>query len=163
VDGVVRDIVSSRRLGLSVEVTANESGSVLRTRILARIEASPRRPVLRVSREIGEYLDGVRRSFSDQESIRRRISGVSGEFNRAVLLKTLQIPYGQTVTYSGLAASLGSRAYRAVGNALARNPIPILVPCHRVVAKRGIGGFGAGPDVKAKLLSLEGVTSLPAA
>ncbi len=82
-------------------------------------------------------------------------------FERAVLKATCQIPKGHVTTYSTLAALIGRpRAARAVGNALAKNPIPLFIPCHRVIGKEGIGGFSSGLDVKVKLLQLEGV-SLP--
>ncbi len=88
------------------------------------------------------------------------LGGVS-PFERAVLKATRQIPRGHVTTYSALAARIGKPyAARAVGNALAKNPIPLFIPCHRVVGKEGIGGFSCGVDVKAKLLQLEGV-SLP--
>ncbi len=82
-------------------------------------------------------------------------------FERAVLKATRQIPKGRVLTYSALAAQIGRpRAARAVGNALAKNPIPLFIPCHRVVGKEGIGGFSSGLDVKAKLLQLEGISLL---
>jgi methylated-DNA-[protein]-cysteine S-methyltransferase len=68
------------------------------------------------------------------------------------------IPYGEVCSYSQVAAECGSlRACRAVGSALNRNPTPILVPCHRVVGKNGLGGFKAGMRWKKRLLELEGV------
>jgi methylated-DNA-[protein]-cysteine S-methyltransferase len=67
----------------------------------------------------------------------------------------MEIPYGQTISYSGLAESMSSRAWRAVGHAMSINPIPILVPCHRVVGKHGLGGFGGHVWLKRKLLELE--------
>ncbi len=154
-DDFIREIVASPKLGLAVEVTVDKFGEPQRISLLGEVEKAVGRPALRVSMEILEYLDGRRRSFSGRESIERRIKRVDGSFYRSVLLRALEIPYGETLTYSELATSLGSRAFRAVGNALARNPLPILVPCHRVVAKNGIGGFSAGQGVKAKLLSLE--------
>ncbi len=71
-----------------------------------------------------------------------------------------RIPYGQVRTYGGIARVLRkSRAARAVGQACGRNPLPLLVPCHRVVAAdRRLGGFSGGLDVKRKLLDMEGVT-----
>ena len=68
----------------------------------------------------------------------------------------LAIPYGQTVSYAALAARIGGSA-RAIGGANSRNPIPIIVPCHRVVASAGLGGYsgGAGPETKSWLLALE--------
>jgi methylated-DNA-[protein]-cysteine S-methyltransferase len=77
-------------------------------------------------------------------------------FERAVLQSVRAIPRGSTATYSGLAARLGKpKAGRAVGNALHHNPVPLFVPCHRVVAASGIGGFSWGVDIKRKLLLLE--------
>ena len=78
-------------------------------------------------------------------------------FERAVLQSVRAIPRGSTATYSGLAAQLGKpKAARAVGNALHHNPVPLFVPCHRVVAASGLGGFSWGVDLKRKLLLLEG-------
>lgn len=83
-----------------------------------------------------------------------------GEFRRRVLRLCRTIPYGRTLTYGALAARVGApRAARAVGQALATNPVPILIPCHRVVASDGrLGGFTApgGPAMKRRLLELEG-------
>jgi O-6-methylguanine DNA methyltransferase len=81
-------------------------------------------------------------------------------FERATLQYARQIPRGSVVTYSELAAKLGNpRAARAVGNALHRNPVPLFVPCHRVVGVSGLGGFAWGLEIKQKLLQLEGVHS----
>ena len=81
-------------------------------------------------------------------------------FEHAVLMKTLEIPRGEVRTYSWVAREIGHpRAVRAVGTALANNPIPLLIPCHRVVRSDGlIGNYGAGgPKNKRALLSMEGV------
>jgi methylated-DNA-[protein]-cysteine S-methyltransferase len=79
-------------------------------------------------------------------------------FQRAVWLATREIPYGQTRSYGWLAARAGRpRAARAVGQAMAANPWPIIVPCHRVVASNGrLAGYGGGLDVKERLLRMEG-------
>ena len=87
------------------------------------------------------------------------ISGLT-PFQRLVLKKTLEIPAGEVRSYQWVAKEIGARrAVRAVGTALARNPLPILIPCHRVVRTDGrIGHYSAGgPGVKAKLLAFEGV------
>ncbi|MGH7817699.1 MAG: methylated-DNA--[protein]-cysteine S-methyltransferase, partial [Candidatus Binatia bacterium] len=78
-------------------------------------------------------------------------------FTQAVLKQTLRIPYGQVRTYKWLAARLGKpKAARAVGNALARNPLPIIIPCHRVVRGDGsIGRFALGSEWKKRLSELE--------
>jgi methylated-DNA-[protein]-cysteine S-methyltransferase len=78
-------------------------------------------------------------------------------FTQAVLKVTANIPYGEVRSYEWVARQLGKpKAARAVGNALARNPIPIIIPCHRIVRTDGtIGVFALGPEWKKKLLSLE--------
>ncbi len=78
-------------------------------------------------------------------------------FQRKVMERARHIPWGQTLTYGALAEQAGfPRAARAVGSVMARNPFPLLVPCHRVVAANGgLGGYSAGLDLKRKLLSLE--------
>lgn len=78
-------------------------------------------------------------------------------FDRKVWAATSRIPYGQTRPYSWVAKEVGSpRAYRAVGAALAKNPIPIVIPCHRVLRKDGsLGGYGGGLDMKQRLLEME--------
>ena len=86
------------------------------------------------------------------------LSGV-GNFERAVLLKTLEIPRGEVRTYAWVAKEIGTpRAVRAVGGALAANPVPIVIPCHRVVRSDGrIGEYGCGgPDAKRRILAAEG-------
>jgi methylated-DNA-[protein]-cysteine S-methyltransferase len=83
---------------------------------------------------------------------------LSRGFRRRVLRETARVPYGRTATYAQLAARAGSaRAYRAAGSALGSNPIPIVVPCHRVLRSGGdLGGYGGGLDMKESLLKLEG-------
>lgn len=108
-----------------------------------------------VAREVDEYFAGRRRRFSTPVDL----SGVS-PFRRRVL-ETLHrdVGFGETVTYGELAAMAGRPgAARAVGTAMATNPVPIVVPCHRVVAAGdAIGGYGGGLDMKRALLALEGV------
>ncbi|MGB9758078.1 MAG: methylated-DNA--[protein]-cysteine S-methyltransferase [Candidatus Bipolaricaulaceae bacterium] len=100
--------------------------------------------------ELDEYFRGERARFTVPMKL------VGPPFYRLVWEELLCIPYGETLTYGDLAKRLGRpRAARAVGLALARNPLPIIVPCHRVVGKNGLGGFGPGRAWKEKLLSLE--------
>jgi len=79
------------------------------------------------------------------------------EFQRRVWQALAKIPYGATISYGELAVQIGNpKACRAVGMANARNPIPIVIPCHRVIGKNGtLTGFGGGLDIKEKLLALE--------
>lgn len=78
------------------------------------------------------------------------------EFTIRVLKRVKEIPYGETTTYCKLAEELKTSP-RAIGQALKRNPIAIIIPCHRVVAKHGLGGYSAGIEIKKALLRLEGV------
>ena len=78
------------------------------------------------------------------------------DFVRGVLERVRLIPYGTTVTYGELARTLGTKGFRAVGRALSLNPVPVIIPCHRVVSTRGLGGFSAGLRWKRFLLELEG-------
>jgi len=79
------------------------------------------------------------------------------EFDKKVWLALKDIPYGETRTYKWLAEKIGKpTAFRAVGQALSRNPIPILLPCHRVIESDGsIGGYSSGIDIKRRLLEIE--------
>ena len=83
-----------------------------------------------------------------------------GEFEKSVLIEAMKIPYGSITSYGELAAIAGSPgAARAVGNAMRKNPLLIIVPCHRVLySSGGIGGYSAGLNLKRKLLALEGVS-----
>jgi methylated-DNA-[protein]-cysteine S-methyltransferase len=79
-------------------------------------------------------------------------------FHRNVYQAVQKIPKGKVSTYKAVAEKIGTRAYRAVGQALGRNPVPLLVPCHRVVGSdRGLTGFGGGIELKRKILEAEGV------
>ena len=106
-----------------------------------------------VRRELEEYFERRRTAFDLPLDWR-----LSRGFRRDVLTTLARVPYGETVTYSQLAERAGSpRAHRAAGSACGSNPIPIVVPCHRVVRTGGaIGGYGGGPEVKEYLLGLEG-------
>lgn len=104
--------------------------------------------------ELREYFAGQRTDFD----LPVDLSGVS-PFTRQVLLATRQIPCGTVVSYADIARRIGKpAAARAVGNALGRNPLAIVIPCHRVVASDGgIGGYSGGLDIKRRLLALEGI------
>ncbi len=106
-----------------------------------------------VRQQIEEYFVHKRREF--ELEIDERL--IHSEFQKKVLFLLQEIPYGHFVTYGELARRIGSpKASRAVGMALARNPLPIVLPCHRVVAGKGrLGGFSAGIELKLKLLELE--------
>jgi methylated-DNA-[protein]-cysteine S-methyltransferase len=110
-------------------------------------------PLEGVRRELEEYFEGRRRSFASPLDW----SLIAG-FHRRVLRVTSGIPFGGVQSYAEVAADAGSpRASRAAGNALGANPIPILIPCHRVLRTGGsLGGYGGGIERKRWLLELEG-------
>ncbi|MBD3894800.1 methylated-DNA--[protein]-cysteine S-methyltransferase [Halomonas sp. ML-15] len=96
------------------------------------------------------YLDGRRRSFSLE------LAPQGSDFQRQVWAALLRIPYGETRTYGELARRLGREgAARAIGAANGANPLPLLIPCHRVVAADGLGSYSGGEALKARLLALE--------
>lgn len=119
----------------------------------ARLEGVERACELtnRASSQVLEYLAGKRRSFD------LPLAAKGTEFQHAVWNEMLNIPYGETRTYGQIAAALGKpKALQAVGQACGRNPIPIIVPCHRVVAAGGkLGGYAYGPGIKQFLLNVE--------
>jgi methylated-DNA-[protein]-cysteine S-methyltransferase len=113
-----------------------------------------RAPLDPVRRELDEYFAGRRRAFELQLDLR------VAPFHEAVLHELARVPYGQLDTYGGLAAKVGRpRAARAVGTVMNRNPIPIVLPCHRIVGANGsLTGYAGGLHVKRALLELEGAT-----
>ena len=128
----------------------------LAERISPRLLEAPAR-LDPVRRELDEYFAGRRREFDLPLDWQ-----LTGGFTRKVLRETARIPFGETRSYMQMAASAGSpRAHRAAGSALGANPIPIVVPCHRVLRSGGgLGGYGGGLEVKRELLRLEGVLEL---
>ena len=112
-------------------------------------------PVLKeTASQLDEYFAGERSDFD----VRMELDGT--DFQREVWTELTRIPYGETISYGELARRVGRPgAPRAVGQANGRNPIPVIVPCHRVLASNGIGGYGGGLKVKRQLLAVEGVTA----
>jgi methylated-DNA-[protein]-cysteine S-methyltransferase len=111
------------------------------------------RPIEQMRRELDEYFEGRRTEFDLPLDVSR-----VPEFQRVVLHELALVPYGEVTTYGALAARVGKpRAARAVGGAMNRNPIPIVLPCHRVIGASGsLTGYGGGLDRKRALLKLEG-------
>ena len=106
-------------------------------------------------RQLEEYFEGEREDFE----LPTDLTGVPS-FQTDVLVELGRVPYGTVTTYGQLARTIGKpRAARAVGGALNRNPVPIVLPCHRVVGSTGsLVGYGGGLDRKRALLELEGLT-----
>ena len=124
----------------------------LAARISPRVLEAPAR-LDEVRRELDRYFEGNLQNF-DLPLDWQLTKG----FRRRVLRQTARIPYGKTLSYKQVAAKAGNeRAVRAAGSALGSNPIPIVVPCHRVLRTGGaLGGYGGGLEVKEQLLRLEG-------
>ncbi len=143
--GLVRLDYPDRDVDLSLQELASE----VSPRILEAPKATED-----VRRELDEYFERKRRDFT----IPVDMSPLHG-FRRKVLEQTARIPYGRVSTYAEVAAAAGSpRGMRAAGNALGSNPVPIVVPCHRVLRSGGgLGGYTGGVDRKVTLLTLEGV------
>jgi methylated-DNA-[protein]-cysteine S-methyltransferase len=124
----------------------------LARRISTRVLHARRDSLTSARHQLDEYFDGERHSFDVALDWR-----LTAGFRRAVLHATARIPYGQTASYRQVATEAGSpAAVRAAGTALATNPLPILVPCHRVLRSGGaLGAYRGGPEAKAQLLALE--------
>lgn len=114
-------------------------------------QASPRGPVAEAMRQLREYFAGRRSAFD------LPLAPEGTAFQRAVWRGLQEIPYGTTISYGELARRVGNpKASRAVGSANGANPLPIVIPCHRVIAGDGtLGGFGGGLSTKESLLALE--------
>ena len=103
--------------------------------------------------QVRDYLDGKRATFD----VKLDLSWLT-PFRREVMLETQRVPRGEVATYRDIAVRVGRpNAYRAVGNTMRTNPLPIVVPCHRIVGSDGsLTGFGGGLPMKRQLLAIEG-------
>ena len=137
----VGDITVTENEGYITGLTLDKScsGKCLRTALLDLCE-----------RQLWEYFRGERRNFE----LPLHMEGTA--FQQKVWQAILDIPYGKTITYAELAKRIGSPdGARAAGSACGANPIAIIVPCHRVLGKNGLGGYAYGADAKKTLLKIE--------
>ena len=149
-------IAASPRGVLSVRLPTEELDPFLvrlAERVSPRIVEAPA-TLETARRELEEYFSGRRETFD----LPLDWQLVPGGFYRKVLRATSRLPFGITATYGEIAARAGNvRAHRAAGTALGSNPIPIVIPCHRIVRSGGDpGNYGGGPELKKWLLRLEG-------
>ena len=101
-------------------------------------------------KELEKYFKGELKNFTTKLNIQ------GTEFQKSVYKNLLKIPYGKTVTYGELAKMINKpKAFRAAGSANAKNKIPVIIPCHRVVASNGLGGYSGGEGLKTKIWLLE--------
>jgi len=146
--------------GFSLGITSSE-GAIVAIDLLPRERtgAEPAGPRHRdFERQLSEYLEGRRRVFE----LPLHLEG--SEFQKEVWEAVFQIPYGQTASYGEIAHLIGKpKASRAVGAANGANPIPIVIPCHRVIGSDGsLTGYGGGLALKSRFLALEGILPVPA-
>jgi methylated-DNA-[protein]-cysteine S-methyltransferase len=134
------------RISYTVDGTDEQLARVFGLRVL-------RTPLDDVRRELDEYFEGRRQDFDLPLDLR------VAPFHEDVLHELARVPFGHTETYGALAAKVGRpKAARAVGTVMNRNPIPIVLPCHRIVGSNGsLTGYAGGLHVKRALLELEGV------
>lgn len=135
-----------------IEFPPHDTLERLSRQVGSRLLRVPRR-LGAVKRQLGEYFEGRRTAFDIQVDV-----AFLPSFQQLVLRELARVPYGELTTYGALAGSIGKpRAARAVGGALNRNPVPIILPCHRVVGSTGsLVGYAGGLERKQALLTLEG-------
>lgn len=147
----MKDYTYSKYLSMYI-VVETEDGAI------KSLEMTPEKPAFKrvgsdVIRALEAYFETGTQDYSEYKLA---LDGMTA-FQRSVLKAISKIPAGETMTYGEVAKVAGRPgAARAVGNVMACNPIPLILPCHRVVASNGLGGFAGGLDVKRKLLKLEG-------
>ncbi len=106
--------------------------------------------LLKAKSELNEYFSGTLEKFSIPFEAR------GTEFQKKVWIELQKIPYGKSLSYGELASKVGGKNYaRAVGSAVGKNPLAIIIPCHRILAANGIGGFSGGINIKNKLMEIE--------
>lgn len=150
-----RVLVAVTEAGL-VRVSFRQTEAAFAADLRRRLDLEPMRSTARTAtivRQLRAYFAGDRRRFDVAVDLARVTP-----FQRRVLLATAEVPPGRVVSYGDIARRIGRPGgSRAVGQALGRNPIPIVIPCHRIVAAGGaLGGYTGGLDVKRRLLRLEG-------
>jgi methylated-DNA-[protein]-cysteine S-methyltransferase len=147
----MKDHLYSKYLGMYIVVETE--GGAIKSLEMTKARPSGKPQNSDVIRSLEAYFETGKGSFA---GYRLKLDGMT-PFQRKVLKAISKIPPGDTMTYGDVAKAAGKPgAARAVGNVMAMNPIPLILPCHRVVATNGLGGFTGGLDVKRKLLRLEG-------
>ncbi|PSN85429.1 hypothetical protein B9Q02_06465 [Candidatus Marsarchaeota G1 archaeon BE_D] len=134
----VYKIVADERAIVSLSLTEN------------KWESAPNDLTKECKKQLLEYFYGKRKIFEIQ------VEPKGTRFQKLVWEELLKIPYGETRTYKQVAHALNTEGYRAIGQACSKNPIEIVIPCHRVLSEKGLGGYSAGLNVKLFLLKLEG-------
>ncbi len=150
--GFVRTVATDNRLVLIALPAESEKRveTILNTMFKDHVRFAGGPVNREAQKQITAYLEGRLFKFD----LPLQINGTV--FQKKALEEVARIPYGRTRTYGDIARAIGSpKAARAVGGANAKNNLPLVIPCHRVVAANGLGGYGGGPVLKKKLLKLE--------
>ena len=145
----MREVIYAKKIDKYVIIFSNgKLNSILFADTLSQINSERSK----IAKDLKKYFEGEVVDFNRYKVNLARFS----DFERKVFNETRNIPYGKTVTYSEIAKHIkNEKAYRAVGGALKKNPLPIVIPCHRVVGKYNMGGYAPGKDIKLKLIELE--------
>lgn len=130
-------------------ISAVEEDGYIVAILFAYQEGRPSPITERAAVELEEYLNGKRRCFTFPYLMK------GSDFEKKVWKAMEKIPYGETRSYKWIGETISSKGYQAIGSACGKNNLPILVPCHRVVSEKGLGGYSAGLDKKIKLLEIE--------
>lgn len=143
--------IIASNIGLAAILWEDDNPDRVRVRTYTENNTHP--VLINTERELMEYFEGKRITFS------LALDPIGTEFQKTVWNALSTIPYGETRSYRDIATQIGNvKAVRAVGAANGKNPISIVVPCHRVIGSSGeLTGFAGGLEVKARLLSLEGI------
>jgi O-6-methylguanine DNA methyltransferase len=147
----MKDYIYSKYLKLYIIVETDQEA-------IKSLEMTGKKPDFKprdsdIIRSLAVYLKTGKQDYS---GYKLSLDGMTA-FQKKVLKTISKIPPGETMTYGEVAKAAGKPgAARAVGNVMASNPIPLILPCHRVVASNGMGGFSVGLEIKRKLLELEG-------
>lgn len=147
--------VASRGQGVSHVLLPSRSKAKIMREVVKAVgeDYGSTRELMALESDLLRYFNGRAVDFSGYQVDYTYSTG----FQKRVWIAAREVSYGRTMTYGELAEKIGEpNAARAVGAALNENPVPILIPCHRVVASRGIGGFSAGTTLKKRMLKLEG-------
>ncbi len=150
--GTIRTAATENGLAM---VALREPLHSFQARIKRRFAVCDVLPGGRINREAERQIKAFLTGRLKQFSIKLDVQGTL--FQKKVLRRVARIPYGQTMRYGEIARAVGHpNAFRAVGTANARNDLPLVIPCHRVVARNGLGGYGGGVRLKRELLKMEG-------
>ncbi len=126
--------------------------------VVGKTQAESSAFLKRLKQDLLNYWQGERVDFTNYSL---KLDGYS-PFQKKVWKIAQEIPYGEVRSYKWIGKRLGSKGYRAVGQALAHNPFPLIVPCHRVIREdKSLGGYSSGLEIKRKLLRIEGIYLIP--